>query len=373
MSRSSRAPHHPLTPRRTGRVPGNHALSRLFAAFSVALLAGMLALPGATPARQATPAATTEQPAGASLDAAVAWLLAQQDPNGGFLGFSGEPDAGVTTDAVLALYAVHDANPETAAALDAAVAWLEEQGADYANTGAGQAAKLAMAAVAGGRDPRNFGGVDLVAAIAAPPTTSVQNPISGIYGDDLYDHALALMALAAAGEPVGEEAIEPLRATQTDAGGWAFDGSAETSAADSNTTALVIQALVATGHGDDPMVANGLAFLQTLLAPDGSGVAYGPADPLIADANSTALALQAVIAAGEDPASGARGNLPRALVAFQTPEGGLRYMAGDEEPNLLATLQGIPALAGAPLPVATACAADEASETNACIPLAPAA
>ena len=150
-----------------------------------------------------------------------------------------------------------------------------------------------------------------------------------------------------------------MRAAQGEDGGWAFDGSTAAGAADSNTTALVIQALVAAGHGDDPMVDRALAFLSTLLVPDG-GFAYGPADPLVADANSTALVLQALIAAGEDPASPEWGNAPLALALFQTPSGGLRYMATDEEPNLLATVQAIPAMEGLSLPVARICAEGEA-------------
>ena len=179
-----------------------------------------------------------------------------------------------------------------------------------------------------------------------------------------------LIALTAAGEAIPDAALEPLRAAQGEDGGWAFDGSTAPGAADSNTTSLVIQALVAAGYGDDPMVERGLAFLSTLLAPDG-GFAYGPADPLVADANSTALVLQALIAAGEDPTTPEWGNAPLALARFQTPSGGLRYMAADEEPNLLATVQAIPAMEGVSLPIARACA--EGDDGEECIPLEPAA
>ena len=338
------------------------------------MVAALLVAPAIAHAQEATPAASlAASPAEDPLAAASAWLRAQQDASGGFPGYSGEVDPGATIDAVLALSAAQESDPEAAATLAAAVAYLETEGLPYSQTGAGQAARLALAAIAGGRDPRAFGGVDLLAAIAAVPTTTVEHPIPGIYGDDLYDHALALIALAAAGETVPDSALQPFRDMQNDAGGWAFDGSTDAAAADSNTTALVIQALAATGRGDDHMVEDGLAFLRTLLAPDGSGFAYGPAAPLVADANSTALAVQALIAAGQDPASPEWGNAARALASFQLPDGGLRYLASDEEPNLLATLQAIPALAGMPLPVATACAAGETPEEDGCVPLAPAA
>ena len=338
----------------------------------MSLVTSVLTLPGTVSfAQEATPAALSESAAMSPVEAASVWLRQQQDASGGFLGFSGEPDAGTTTDAVMALYAAQERDPAATAALDAAVTYLEENGAAYAATGPGQAAKLALAAVTGGRDPRDFAGLDLVAAMTAPLATPVPGGVAGIYGDDLYDHALVLMALAAAGETMPEAALEPLRGFQGEEGGWAFDGSTGPGAADSNTTALVIQALAASGHGDDPMVDSALDFLSTLLVPDG-GFAYGPADPLVADANSTALVLQAVIAAGEDPASREWGNAPLALARFQTPDGGLRYMATDEDPNLLATVQAIPAMEGLSLPVVAACE-EGAETTDGCIQLDPAA
>ena len=336
-------------------------------AVSVTTLSGMCSM-----AQEATPGSLSESTAISPVEAASTWLREQQDASGGFLGFSGEPDPGTTTDAVMALYAAQQRDPAAAASLDAALAYLErdENAAAYAETGPGQAAKLTLAAVTGGRDPRDFAGLDLVAAMTAPLATPVPDGIGGIYGDDLYDHALVLIALTAAGEAIPDTALEPLRAAQGEDGGWAFDGSTAAGAADSNTTALAIQALVAGGHGDDPMVDRGLAFLSTLLAPDG-GFAYGPADPLVADANSTALVLQALIAAGEDAASPEWGNAALALARFQTPSGGLRYMAADEEPNLLATLQAIPAMEGFSLPVVRACAEGDTAEG--CIRLEPAA
>lgn len=310
-------------------------------------------LPGAVAARQATPAASPAALAADPLAAATGWFLAQQDESGGFPGYSGDLDAGVTTDAVMALAAAADSDPKAEAAIDKAIAYLAENGEAYAQTGAGQAAKLALAAVAGGHDPRSFVGVDLFDEMQDPPTTSVQNPISGIWGDSLYTHALVMLAFSAMGEQVPDSAIEPLREAQSADGGWAFDGSTSAGAADSNTTSMIIQALVAAGYGDSDLIPPAIAFLETLRAPDGTGYAYGPGDPLTADSNSTALVAQALIAANEDP-SGALA----ALAAYQLPDGSLRYMPGDTDTNLLSTVQAIPALAGKALPVVTGCPAD---------------
>ena len=332
-------------------------------ALLIVALVTLYLLPGAA-ARQATPVASPVAMPADPLAASVAWLLAQQDASGGFPGFSGDLDPGVTTDAVLALASVAETDPAAQAAINRATEYLAANGEAYAHTGAGQAAKLALAAVAGGRNPRSFVSVDLFDEMQNPPTTSVENPISGIWGDSLYAHALVILAYAAMSEQVPDSALEPLRATQSADGGWAFDGSTGAGTADSNTTSMIIQALVAAGFGDSDLIPPAIAFLQTLQAPDGSGYAYGPADPLVADGNSTALVAQALIAVNEDASAALA-----ALASYQLPDGSLRYMLTDTDPNLLATVQGIPALAGMPLPVVTGCPTDGAASAD-CVLLA---
>lgn len=342
-------------------------LRSLHASLRTLLLVALVSLnllPGAVAARQATPAASPAARPADPLAASTAWLLAQQDASGGFPGYSGDLDVGVTTDAVMALAAASDTDPSVDAAVDKAVAYLAGNGDAYAQTGAGQAAKLALAAVAGGRNPRSFVGVDLFDEMQNPPTTSVENPISGIWGDSLYAHALVMLAFSAMGELPPDSALEPLRATQSADGGWAFDGSTDAGAADSNTTSMIIQALVAAGFGDSDLIPPALAFLETLRAPDGSGYAYGPGEPLATDSNSTALVAQAQIAASADASSAVA-----ALAAFQLPDGSLRYLTTDTDPNLLSTVQGIPALAGKALPVVTGCPVDGEASAD-CVLLA---
>jgi len=83
--------------------------------------------------------------------------------------------------------------------------------------------------------------------------------------------------------------------------------------------------------------------------------------------------MQALIAAGEDPSSQGWGNAMAALLRFQTSGGGFRYLGGDTEPNLFATVQAMPAVAGLPLPVAAVCGLDESADDAHCVELAPAA
>jgi hypothetical protein len=62
-----------------------------------------------------------------------------------------------------------------------------------------------------------------------------------------------------------------------------------------------------------------------------------------------------------------------AVLRFQTDGGGFRYLGGDAEPNLFATVQAMPAVAQIPLPVAAICMAEEPAESIGCVELAPAA
>ena len=320
---------------------------------------------GSTPATAPTP---TPDPTQEALTRAIAYLIEQQAPDGGFVGLGGETDPGVTADAVSALRAAGFRGLTVEPVINPAVGYLERQAAAYAATGPGQAAKLALAAVAAGREPTSFGGVDLLAAATAPPATPAAGTpppasLPGIYGDDLYDHALVVLALAAANRPVARAAIDALRGSQGEDGSWALDGATAPGAGDSNTTALIVQALVATGNGEDPMVAAALDYLRSVQTTNGQ-FAFQASEPLVADANSTALAVQAIVAAGQDVASADEwGNAARGLAAFQNVGGAFRYQDAEAADNLLATLQAIPALAGVPLPVGIACEASPAAAT----------
>lgn len=292
-------------------------------------------------AQEATPVA------GANVERAALWLMSQQTPDGGFAGMDGSPDPSMTSDAIVALVAAGEQGVNTGVAVDSAMAWLasSDQTLVFAQSGQGQAAKLVLAAVAAGSDPHAIGTVDPLSLVEAGP-----NADTGFYGRGVYDHALCLLALAATDSDVPAEAISVLETTRTPEGGWAFEGTATEGAADSNTTALVVQALVALGEADSPLVTDAMAYLLT--AVDGqSGATFQPGAGFPADSSSTAMVLQAVIAAGDDPSSDAWGDLPAALATFQNASGAFHYSSDDQSDNVFATTQVIPALAGLALPV----------------------
>jgi hypothetical protein len=151
---------------------------------------------------------------------------------------------------------------------------------------------------------------------------------------------------------------------QASNGGWNDGISTDPADADSNTTAMVIEAMIAAGvPATDDAIVNGVAFLQTMVVPTG-GFAYSvvSVDPsatptadaapaLVADANSTAVAIQGLTAAGVDLTAPEWADPIAALTAFQNASGAFRYMDSMPDDNLFATVQAMPALAGIIFPI----------------------
>jgi hypothetical protein len=149
-------------------------------------------------------------------------------------------------------------------------------------------------------------------------------------------------------QPFPPEAAEGLRDQALGDGGWEW---AEGWGADTNTTALAIQALMAAGA---PITAteivSGLALLKSA-QNDNGGFAYAVVEgvPGESDANSTAYAVQALVAAHQDVRSGnwqvnGRGPIDY-LLSLQGGDGSFAWQAGGGA-NQLATQQVIPALLG---------------------------
>jgi len=105
-------------------------------------------------------------------------------------------------------------------------------------------------------------------------------------------------------------------------------------------------------------VQGGLAYLAAAQNDDG-GFPYSPESEYgtDSDANSTAVVIQALAAAGEDVGAGGpwdkgEGRTPlAALLSFQNPETGAFTFGGQD--SAFATYQAVPGLLLAPLPLAT--------------------
>ena len=267
---------------------------------------------------------------------ALVWLRGQQNADGGYPGFSGPAsDPSVAADAALAFLA-GGINPAEVKKGNASLL-------DYLHTTApglksGPAAKYLLVAATDGEDPSAFGGANLFALSTAEKSGD------GVYGGSYFTHALVVLAHALAKSPDAAKTLDNgvlLKAQHPD-GGWAFDAAGTS---DTNTTALVVQALVVTGQGGDA-TTRGMAYLEGTLQP--GGLYPFDAKSGDGDANSTAYVLQAKIAARANPAEITR--TMNALFALQNPSGAFLFQNAAPDDNLLATVQAIPAVLGRAFP-----------------------
>lgn len=193
------------------------------------------------------------------------------------------------------------------------------------------AAKAALAARALGLDPHSIAGTDLVAAIQAGFV-----PATGKFADDDFSQSIAMIGLACTGTPTPTTAVAALRQAQLADGGWGFAG-----ASDADTTAIAIQALVASAvPASDTVLVKALANLRATQAADG-GWGFGGES----NASSTAYVVQALLALGEQPESATYTRGAATPISFllsqQLPDGSFKGF----DPAF-ATNQAVPALAG---------------------------
>jgi hypothetical protein len=293
----------------------------------------------------ATPVRAADDPNDAA-QAALAWLLARQADDGSFPGF----DAGSTADVVFAMVAAGVDPNGVLKNGNSPISYLGTQAQAFAAKSPAAAGKLMLAVVAAEKDPFDFNQQNLVALIMQS-----YDPTAGRYGATTTDHVYALLALASAGQPIPQGALDALGSAQLPDGGWSFDGNPATGS-DTNTTALAAQALIAGGVRGEPLT-KALGYLKSQQNADG-GFPYSKTSSFgsDSDANSTALVIQALVAAGEDLAGYApEGNDPfDALLSFQNESNAFRYQAAVPDDNDLATAQAIPALLRKPFPLKTA-------------------
>jgi hypothetical protein len=272
------------------------------------------------------------------------YIVSQQRANGAICAFS---CVGSTADAVLALVATRTA-PR---AVQEAVAYLRRQVRRDHVAGLGLRAKVVMAAVAGGANPRAFGGENLVRSIAVTEGDDGRYDAAAV-----FDQALAMLALRAAGAGPSAAARSWLVAAQCDDGGWQYDEPARPDddahcfdatapspgdffTSDSNTTSLAVQVLRTGGAVEDA-----LAFLPTLRdGDDGWGYSQCCTDT---DVNSTALAIQAYVASGAAVPTGGFASLRRSQLAC----GAWPYQPGGAG-DIGATIGAILGILRQPLPV----------------------
>ena len=262
--------------------------------------------------------------------AAAGWLVTQLEE--GHLTNFGQPDWGLTIDALLALEAT-GADPAAATAVTTEVAAHVRAYNSYDDFGipdvriAGATAKLLLAAVAAGRDPHAFGGFDLRAEtldlVAGPEAGTQQGrvrdqiPEAAGGGDfsNTFGQSMAVIGLARSGG-VPQPVVDFLIKQQCTAGGFRLNpdvaGTPSPSCdaqpdavLDVDSTAIAVQALLVAADAGAARAAEAAAHGATWLAgqqhADGSFGGSGPT--AAANSNSTGLAGQALAAAANPAAA----------------------------------------------------------------------
>lgn len=338
----------------------------------------------------ALPAGAEQSASEAAAAKGAGWLGAQLDANVP-LELFGSTDWGVTVDAATALAAVDPTDARINKVWTAIVNNREDVVASGGADVPGALAKVILLAHSLRLDPRAVGtgeGADLVQRLA----DTLQD--NGLFGtqfpnyDGVYRQGLAISALVAAGETPDPSAIQWLIDQQCTNDGFVgaymsyradtsadcFDDAASWQGADTNAAALAITALTAAG-GDNPAsqaaVTGALEWLASRQDVNGGWASnsWSPVDP-----NSTGVIVQALIAAGQLDAArfnSGEGTPQEALAAFQITTadgneedlGAFTFPGVGDGPNLLATVQAVPALASAPL-IFVAATPEEPSTTT---------
>jgi hypothetical protein len=275
------------------------------------------------------------------IDGALNWLETQLQEDGGFSnGFAPESDVGATADAVLA-FVVAGRDPGSiltssgVSPLDFLRNWTNSD----VDSGPGAAAKVALAVIAAGFDANTFAERDLIGLIRDGFDSE-----SGLFGFGPFDSGLAILALVASESEIPAGAVESLIATRLEDGSYAFTYDPTLTTGDSNTTALVVQALLASGIDEE--VGASIEYFRNTQNDDGGWTYQKPSEfGEDTDSNSTALAIQALGAAGEDLSNW--GDPMNVLDALQESSGAFAFSSTFTGDNMLATLQAIPTLAGA--------------------------
>jgi Prenyltransferase and squalene oxidase repeat len=162
---------------------------------------------------------------------------------------------------------------------------------------------------------------------------------NGSVGGLVNGTAWSVLAWRAAGAPVHRRTIRWLLSRQSRAGGWGWTAGAP----DSNDTAAVVQSLRAGGVNGRP-IRRALRFLLGFHKPDGG---FELTRGRGSDAQSTAWAVQAFLAAGKPPPRGAIAYLGR----LRRTNGSFRYSKRYGTTPVWVTAQVLPALARKPFPL----------------------
>jgi len=307
-------------------------------AAATALIAVIFAAPA--PAR----AASDAEADAAAARASVKYLVANQNDDGGWGAAPRQASSQLYTGWTALGLASAGVNPRDVGS-PSAFAYIRAHAHELNDLG--ELNRTLLILKASGRGTR-IGGRDLEAAVAA------QQRRNGSFAGRVNTTAFAVLGLRAAGRPKRARAIRRAIAFITreanDDGGFNFAGRGGPSGIDDTGAAL--QALGAAGKGRSQVAKRAVRFITRNQASDG-GFALIPGGP--SNAQSTAWAVQGLLAVGRNPAkvrrNGSRDPMSY-LRSLTAPSGEVRYSRTSRQTPVWVTAQAVAALSRKTLPLA---------------------
>jgi energy-coupling factor transport system substrate-specific component len=288
-------------------------------------------------AGSASPAAASSGP--------LSYLLGAQNGDGGFGAAPGQASSQLYSGWAALGLAAAGINPQQASPGGSSLSSYLASGAG-AQTDPGSLERTILAVRAAGLSATSFGGRNLVAAL--------QHDIgpSGSVSDQTNWTAFGLLALRASGvTPPGRMAHWLVRQQDGD-GGFNFGTAGGFS--DVDDTGSVLEALARiSGNRVAAARARAVRYIEHHQNHDGGFPATAGAG---SNAQSTAWAIQGLIAAGADPGSLRRGGGATPLDylrSLEAADGHIRYSRGSDQTPVWVTAEAIMALDGKPLPIQT--------------------
>jgi energy-coupling factor transport system substrate-specific component len=270
-------------------------------------------------------------------ETALAWLESVQNEDGGYGEKPGVKSSQAMTGWAMLGLEAGGLNPQgvTSGKGKSPVDYLQSAIAEVQSPG--DLARTILALEGAGIEPREFGGRNLVAALLAK-----RRP-DGSYEDWPNSTAYAVLALRSAGIANVADSLEWLREVQNEDGGW---GDVPGSPSDADGTGAVLQALSPSSKSAQRAVG----YLRQTQQP-GGGWRLGGNGSL--NTQSTAWAVEGLLAAGADPAQFKRGGKSayEYLEDNQASDGHYRYSSKSDQTPVWVTGQVLVAASRKYLPL----------------------